>query len=104
MRSVLMLELNWLLLMRWLNNITHSTNMNLGKPREMRKDRAAWCAAVQGVADSSTTESLDNNNVFIRHGVQIPRFFLQQKATLLLDNPSLLTKYDCIPAILRNVA
>ena len=37
-------------------------------------------------------------------GVQIPRFFLQQKATLPLYNPSLFTKYDCIAGILRNVA
>ena len=73
-------ELNWLLLMRWLNNITHSTNMNLGKPREMGKDRAAWCAAVQGVAESSTTESLDSNNVFICHGCANTQILLTTKS------------------------
>ena len=41
--------------MRCLNSITDAMNMNLGKPREMVRDREAWCAAVHGTAESDMT-------------------------------------------------
>ena len=44
----------WRQRMRWLDGITDSVDMNLGKLREMVRNREAWHAAAHGVGKSWT--------------------------------------------------
>ena len=49
--------------MGWLDDITSSMDMNLGKLWEMVRNREAWCAVVHGIIQDITEPMKNSNNL-----------------------------------------
>ena len=79
--------------MRWLDGITYSVDVNLGKLWEMMRDRKTRCAAVHSITVLDMTWQLNNNNKGLEYIYlffflwKLQRFDFKKNAFLVFVSP-----------------
>ena len=86
--------------MRWLDGITDSMDMGLGRLRELVMDREAWRAAVHGVTESDWTDSL-SDRVGQPGSIPAPDALRPWKTHRFLLKKSMLSRMDSTDVISR---
>ena len=78
--------------MRWLDNITNSTDMNLNKLQEIVEDWGAWHAAVPGI--TYTTQQLNNKKPLQQQIWKLDKIGPWKKAQLSKTERRINRKYE----------